>query len=104
MRDSHEILTDPPPPAADARLAYGPEPLQFGDLRARAGEGPFPLAIVIHGGYWKANYNLIHTGHLCRALTEDGVATWNVEYRSLGDPGGGWPGTGRTSHAPSSSS
>jgi len=94
MRNSEDILTDPPPPAADARLAYGPEPLQFGDLRAPAGEGPFPLAIVIHGGYWKANYNLIHTGHLCWALTEDGVATWNVEYRSLGDPGGGWPGTG----------
>lgn len=94
MRNSEDILTDPPPPAADARLAYGPEPLQFGDLRAPAGEGPFPLAVVIHGGYWKANYNLIHTGHLCRALTEEGVATWNVEYRSLGDPGGGWPATG----------
>jgi pimeloyl-ACP methyl ester carboxylesterase len=31
---------------------------------------------------------------MSRALTEQGIATWNVEYRSLGDPGGGWPGTG----------
>lgn len=93
MRDSAEILTDPPPPPADARLAYGPEPLQFGDLRLPEAEAP-PLAVVIHGGYWKANYNLIHTGHMSRALTEQGVATWNVEYRSVGDPGGGWPGTG----------
>ena len=93
MRDSAEILTDPPPPPADMRLAYGPEPLQFGDLRLPEAEAP-PLAVVIHGGYWKANYNLIHTGHMSRALTEQGVATWNVEYRRVGDPGGGWPGTG----------
>ena len=39
MRDSHDILTDPPPPAADARIAYGPEPLQFGDLRLPEAKG-----------------------------------------------------------------
>jgi acetyl esterase/lipase len=94
MRDSEDILTDPPPPAADARLAYGPEPLQFGDLRLPPGEAP-PLAIVIHGGYWKATYNLIHAGHLSRALTDHGIATWNVEYRGVGGPGGGWPAAGR---------
>ncbi len=27
------------------------------------------------------------------ALTEAGIATWNVEYRRLGNAGGGWPGT-----------
>jgi acetyl esterase/lipase len=91
VRDSHDILTDPPPPEADARLAYGPEPLQFGDLRVPHGEPPFPLALVLHGGYWQATYNLIHTGHMCRALTEAGIATWNLEYRCVGVPGGGWP-------------
>jgi len=93
-RDSHDILTDLPPPAADARPAYGEEPLQFGDLRLPPGRGPFPLAVVIHGGYWQAIYNLIHTGHMCVALAEAGIATWNVEYRRLGDVGGGWPGAG----------
>jgi acetyl esterase/lipase len=92
MRDSHDILTDPPPPPADARIAYGPEPLQFGDLRVPAGDGPFPLAVVLHGGYWQATYNVIHTGPLSIALTGDGIATWNVEYRSIGVPGGEWPG------------
>ena len=91
MRDSAEILTDQPPPAADARIAYGPEPLQFGDLRVPPGEGSFPLALVLHGGYWQAIYNLIHTGHMCEALRDAGIASWNLEYRCLGVPGGEWP-------------
>jgi acetyl esterase/lipase len=53
-----------------------------------------PLAVVIHGGYWQATYNLIHTGHMCEALTEAGIASWNVEYRCHGDVGGIWPGAG----------
>jgi len=48
---------------------------------------------VVHGGSWKANVNLIHSGHLCTALQELSVTTWNVEYRRVGDPGGGWPGS-----------
>ena len=94
MRDSHDILTDPPPAAADARVVYGPDPQQFGDLRVPAGDGPFPLALVLHGGYWQATYNLIHTGHMCEALRDAGIASWNVEYRRVGDPGGEWPAAG----------
>jgi acetyl esterase/lipase len=88
-RVAADVLTDPPPPAAD-RLAYGPEPLQFGDLRRAERDA---LAIVLHGGSWKATYNLTHLGHLCVALRDAGVATFNVEYRRVGDPGGGWPGS-----------
>jgi acetyl esterase/lipase len=93
-RNSEDVLFDGPPPTADARLVYGPEPKQFGDLRLPSGEGTWPLAVVIHGGAWKAMYNLIHTGHMCIALGEAGIATWNVEYGAVGDVGGGWPGTG----------
>lgn len=92
-RLSADVLTDPPPRAAHARLAYGSEPLQFGDLRLPRGAGPHPVVVVVHGGYWQAIYNLTHAGHLCVDLAEHGIATWNVEYRRLGDPGGEWPHT-----------
>ena len=82
-----------PPPKADARVPYGNAPQQFGDLRLPAGKGPHPIVMFIHGGFWRNAYNLGHTGHLCAALTKAGAATWNIEYRRLGDPGGGWPGT-----------
>ena len=90
-RISADILTDLPPPDADVRLVYGPEPLQFGDLRLPSAGGSHPLVVMIHGGYWQAIYNLTHAGHLCVDLGAHGIATWNVEYRRLGDPGGGWP-------------
>jgi acetyl esterase/lipase len=90
-RVSGEILTEPPPSEADARVVYGPEPLQFADLRLPDGSGPHPVVAMLHGGYWQAIYNLTHAGHLCVDLAAHGVATWNVEYRRSGDPGGGWP-------------
>lgn len=89
---SRDVLTRPAP-AADHRLAYGPDRLQFGELRLPQGAGPHPVVIVIHGGCWLAEYDFAYTGHLAAALTAAGVATWNIEYRRLGDSGGGWPGT-----------
>jgi acetyl esterase/lipase len=81
-------------PAAGIRIAYGSEaPEQFGDLRVPSGDGPFPVAAVIHGGWWRAAYGLTYAGHLCEALTSDGFATWNIEYRRVGNAGGGYPGT-----------
>jgi acetyl esterase/lipase len=87
-----EALTLPQPPA-DHRIPYGPEPLQFGELRLPAGDGPFPVAIVLHGGCWLADYDLGYVSGLAAALAAEGIATWSLEYRRLGDKGGGWPGT-----------
>jgi acetyl esterase/lipase len=81
------------PPKADKRLAYGSDENQFVDLRLPKGKGPHALAIAIHGGYWRAKYDLGYMGHLCAALTSKGVATANLEYRRVGNAGGGWPGT-----------
>ena len=89
-----DILTLAPPPA-DARITYGPEANQFFDLRLPKGstQKPYPVVINIHGGFWRAKYNLDHAGHLCAALSAKGFATANLEYRRVGNDGGAWPGT-----------
>lgn len=88
-----DAVLDRTPPAADRRLAYGDAPEQFADLRLPRGDGPHPAVAFIHGGFWRARYDLLHAGHLCAALTAAGIATWNLEYRRIGNEGGGWPGT-----------
>lgn len=76
------------------RIAYGREPQQFGDLRLPSTGGTrAPVVVVIHGGFWSSAYGLDVMTAACEALTYQGYATWNIEYRRLGDPGGGWPGT-----------
>lgn len=74
--------------------AYGPDPLQSGELRLPSGRGPFPVAIIIHGGcFTKGFATLSYMAPIASALTQQGIATWNIEYREVGDAGGGWPGS-----------
>jgi acetyl esterase/lipase len=70
-----------------SRLSYGDDPSQFGVLY---GEGP--VAVVLHGGFWRAKYDLTLMDALCEDLARRGWAAWNVEYRRLGN-GGGVPET-----------
>jgi acetyl esterase/lipase len=83
------LQTEPP----TEQISYGPESLQFGDLRLPEGEGPFPVVAIIHGGCWLAAYDLHLMDAMATDLTQRGYATWNLEYRRVGDEGGGWPGT-----------
>lgn len=92
LMPAEDILSKPPPPA-DVRLHYGEDGNQFGDLRLPHGKGPHPVITFVHGGFWRARYDLEHAGHLCAALAKAGFATWNVEYRRVGNAGGGWPGS-----------
>jgi acetyl esterase/lipase len=89
---AEDILSRPQPPP-DVRVAYGPDPNQFLEVRLPRTKGPHSVLLNIHGGYWRAQYDLAHTGHLCEALRAAGVATFNTEYRRVGNAGGGWPGT-----------
>ena len=57
------------------------------------GSGPFPVAVVLHGGSWQPRYGKITTRPLSADLARRGWAAWNVEYRRLGAEGGGWPAT-----------
>jgi pimeloyl-ACP methyl ester carboxylesterase len=83
MREPHEA-------PASHRIYYGSALPQFGDLRLPKGRGPFPVAVVIHGGGWGASVNLHYMASLAASLTCAGVATWNIEYRRAGS-GGDWP-------------
>jgi acetyl esterase/lipase len=87
-----DILTRVPP-AKGKRVQYGSDSLQFAELRFPSGKGSFPLLFVIHGGWWLSANDLNHIGHLCAKFTSYGVVTCSLEYRRIGDAGGGWPGT-----------
>jgi acetyl esterase/lipase len=80
--------------APDLRVAYGRDSSQYGELRLPKRAGPHPVVVLIHGGCWKAAYGgSSQLGALADALAADGIATWNIEYRRLGQAGAGWPGT-----------
>lgn len=89
---AEDILSRPQPPP-DERVAYGADPNQFLDVRIPREKGPHAILLNIHGGYWRAKYDLAHAGQLCEALRAAGLATFNIEYRRVGNAGGGWPGT-----------
>ena len=87
-------LTSRPLPSATARVAYGKDPLQFADLWLPAGQGLHPTVVMIHGGCWQtdvAEAKLMN--YLAEDLRQHGVAVWNIEYRGVDRPGGGYPGT-----------
>jgi dipeptidyl aminopeptidase/acylaminoacyl peptidase len=76
------------------RHRYARRRSQFGELFLPAGGGPFPVAVVLHGGFWKAQYGRRLMHPLCADLAARGWAAWNLEYRRLGRlSGGGWPET-----------
>lgn len=81
----------------DARIRYAEDsPLQFGDLRLPAGTPPsggFPVIVFVHGGGWKSDWNKDYGERLMEALTRSGFATWDLEFRRMGNDGGGYPGT-----------
>ena len=72
-------------------LAYGEDPSQFAELYLPSGT-PRGVVVVIHGGFWKAAYDLSLGRPLAASLAERGWAAWNLEYRRVGN-GGGAPAT-----------
>jgi acetyl esterase/lipase len=81
------------PSNPDAVLHYADHPRGFAELRIPKGAGPFPLAVIFHGGCWKAGIaTQSYMGPLATRWQEQGIASLNVDYREVGD-GGGWPGS-----------
>ena len=89
-----EELASLPTQPPDQRISYGTDSSQYGELRLPTGPGPHPVVVLVHGGCFKAAYaGASYFGQMGDALKVKGIATWNIEYRRLGQPGGGWPGT-----------
>ncbi|NNG96166.1 alpha/beta hydrolase fold domain-containing protein [Gordonia araii NBRC 100433] len=81
------------------KVAYGDHESQFGHLYEPAvgperGDGPVPLVVLIHGGFFSTRFALTIETAIARLMSERGAAVWNVEYRRVEEDGGGWPGTG----------
>ena len=87
-----DILTRPAPPP-DRTVSYGSDREQIVDIRVPAQGQSRPLVVLIHGGFWRSQYDRRHTAPLAVALAERGHAVATIEYRRIGQRGGGWTGT-----------
>ncbi len=80
----------------DAVVRYGDAPQQFVEFGLPddpSGDGPYPVVVFIHGGFWRNAFELDLARPQAADARANGYATWNIEYRRVGDPGGGYPGT-----------
>jgi acetyl esterase/lipase len=83
-----------PRPAPDATIAYGTDALQKADLWLPAGKGPHPVVVMVHGGCWQSEIaDRTLMDWIAGDLRAGGVAVWNIDYRGVDRPGGGYPGT-----------
>lgn len=80
-------------PAPTLHVAYGAAPSQFAELFQPAGAGPFPVAVIVHGGCWTKEFGgITQMRNMAGDLAAQGIAVWNVEYRRYDEEGGGYPG------------
>lgn len=81
------------------KVAYGDGPSQFGHVYLPACRpsdfSTVPLVVLVHGGYWSTEFALTIQTLIAKSFAERGAVVWNIEYRRVGEPGGGWPNTGR---------
>lgn len=82
-----------PRPAATVHIHYGSAPSQFADLWLPGGNGSHPVVAMLHGGCWRADLPGVELmAYAAEDLRRHGIAVWNIEYRRLGEAGGGYPG------------
>jgi acetyl esterase/lipase len=89
---TRDVLSRPARPP-DLTVAYGPRPDHLADVRLPSGSDPAPLLVVVHGGFWSAEWDRAHAGPQSEGLAGAGFVVATVEYHRAGMPGGGWPGT-----------
>ncbi len=87
-------LTSRPRPAPSHEVRLGERPWQVAEAWIPNSPGPHPTVIMVHGGCWQkaiADRTLMHWA--AEDLRRRGLAVWNIEYRGVDEPGGGYPGT-----------
>ncbi len=86
-------------PVRRTKVEYGSAPSQFGHLyvpsEGLGAAAPARLVVLVHGGSWSVEFGSTTQTAIARMLAERGAAVWNIEYRRVGEEGGGWPNTGR---------
>ncbi|MBF4162653.1 alpha/beta hydrolase [Nocardioides acrostichi] len=90
-----EVPPMPQQATGPKRFVYGEDPSQYGELSLPGGD-PRGVAVVVHGGFWRAAYGIEYAQPLVPSLVEQGWATWAIEYRRVGSgegAGGGVPQT-----------
>ncbi|NJC35139.1 acetyl esterase/lipase [Sphingomonas jejuensis] len=83
-----------PQGAPDQTISYGTDEMQRIDLWRPAGPGPHPTVLMVHGGCWTtaiADRSIMNP--IAADLRARGFAVWNIDYRGVDRPGGGYPGT-----------
>jgi acetyl esterase/lipase len=87
-------LLERPRPQPTATLPYGADPLQIADLWLPEGPGPHPIVLMVHGGCWQTEIaDRTIMNWIADDLRRRGIAVWNIDYRGVDRPGGGYPGT-----------
>ena len=95
----HPLMTWPdllgrPHPHADATVSYGSDPYQKVDVWLPTGPAPHPVVLMVHGGCWTTGVaDRTIMDYIAGDLRSAGVAVWNIDYRGVDRPGGGYPGT-----------
>lgn len=76
-------------PAPDTLVeAYGTHPLQQGEWFIPLGGDVAPTVVIIHGGFWRPDFDRHLEDHLATDLAARGYLCWNIDYRSALEP---WP-------------
>ncbi len=95
--DPREVLTRAAEPP-DLVLRYDDRPDALVDVFLPPSLGrparPYRLVVLLHGGFWRQEYDRTHLRPLADALARLDVVVALPEFRRIGG-GGGWPVTGR---------
>lgn len=91
-RDPIDVL-DERAPAPARTTPYGDDPNQVYDVRLPQRAAHDVTVVVVHGGFWRPEFDRGHASRQAQAFADAGFPTASVEYRRPGMPGGGWPGT-----------